>query len=256
MSRSTCFFRNVCAIAFGFVISCGSGSAAELTLHKVSDDVAPVKYSSLGTNVRVSYVSSGGGFAQASNIIDTQPSSVYTFAANDAMPAVIVDLGKPVTLRRIGAMYSAAHVGVDFFVLQAMPGNADNIETLHLSDATFGQLTPVGSVLDEGTGRAVVDFPEMTGRYVLVKWTPTHYHGSFAVAEISLVGETKAPRVTVANVSAATRDGKTVVDPKDLALGKDAKEIPAEGPPAEGPPAELPPHPPFVFTPVLQPTSP
>jgi hypothetical protein len=256
MTVLTSSFRNFYAITFALVLSCGPATAAELTLWRVSDDVQPVNYSSLGTKARVAYVSSGSHSAQASNMIDNEPTSVYSFTANDAAPAVIIDLGKPVTLRRIGAMYSTAHVSVDFFVLQSLPIGTDNLETLRLNDATLTQLTPVGSVLDAGTGRAVVAFPEMAGGYVLGKWTPTHYDRSFTVAEISLVGGSKAARMTVANVSAATRDGKTVVDSKDLALGKEAKEIPSEGPPAEGPPAELPPHPPFVFTPVLQPTSP
>jgi hypothetical protein len=256
MSRLTSFFYKFCAIIFGLTVACGSAFSAELTLHKVSDDVDPVNYSSLGTKARVLYVSSGSVFARASNMIDNQPSSVYSFAADDATPAVVVDLGKPVTLRSIVALYSKAHVAIDFFVLQSLPGNDDNLQTLHLDDAAFAHLTPVGSVLNEGTGRAAVEFPEMTGRYVLVKWTPTHKDKSFEVAEISVVGKTKVPSVTLANVSAATRDARTVVDPKDIALGKDAKEIPSEGPPAEGPPTDLPPHPPFVFTPVLQPTSP
>lgn len=255
MSR-TSSFRKLSVFTFALAIGCGSAFSTELTLHKVSDDVGAINYSSLGTKARVLYVSSGSDFAHASNMIDNQPSSVYSFAAKDAAPAVIVDLGKPATLRSITALYSKAHVAVDFFVLQSLPANYDNLQTLHLDDATFARLAPVGSVLDEGTGRAAVEFPQMMGRYVLVKWTPTHQNESFEVAEISVVGETKVPTVTVANVSVASRDAKTVVDPKDLALGKDAKDIPSEGPPAEGPPTELPPHPPFVFTPVLQPTSP
>ena len=256
MSPSTSSFRTFCAITSSFALGCASSFAAELTLHKVSDDVALVNSSVLRTKARVLYVSSESDFAP-NNMIDNEPASAYSFAANDATPAVIVDLGKTATLRQITALYSKAHVGVDFFVLQSLPGNADNLQTLHLDDAALAHLTPVGSVLDEGTGRAAVDFPEMTGRYVLVKWTPTHQDRSFDVAEISIIGETKVPGLTVANVSAANRaNGNTAIDGKDIALGKDAKEIPSEGPPAEGPATGLPPHPPFVFTPIVQPTSP
>ena len=256
MSLPTLSFRLFCAVGFGLGLSCGSGIASELTLQKISDDLAVRNYGSVGAKARVLYVSSGSNFAQASNMIDNEPTSTYSFAESDAVPAVIVDLGKPMTLRAISALYSKANVAIDFFVLQSLPGNPDNLQTLHLDDAAFARLTPVGSVLDHAAGRAAVEFPQMEGRYLLVKWTPTHREGEFEVAEISITAEKQAPAVTVANVSAARRDGKTTVDPKDIGLGKDAKEIPAEGPPAEGPPAELPPHPPFVFTPVLQPTSP
>jgi hypothetical protein len=48
-------------------------------------------------------------------------------------------------------------------------------------------------------------------------------------------------------------DGK---EAKDLGEGKEAKEMPGEGPPAEGPPPSLPDPPPFVFVPEIIPTSP
>jgi hypothetical protein len=265
MSVSTSFFRKMCAVLCLLFLGYVSGFAAELTLQKVSDDVGVVSYNSsdLHTKARALYVSSGTDLSKANSMIDNQPGSVYSFALNDSTPAVIVDLGKVVTLRRIAAMYSQRHVGVDFFVLQTLPKSlqredaAGIPQTLHLNDAALAKLTPVGSVLDEGNGRTVVDFPEMTGRYVMVRWTPTHQDRSFDVAEISIVGKAKDPGLTIAQVSATARsNGRTVVDPKDMGEGKDAKEIPAEGPPAEGPPAGLPQPPPFVFAPLVQVTSP
>jgi hypothetical protein len=207
---------------------------------------------------RALYVSSGNDLDGANNMIDGQPASTYAFDAADSTPAAIVDLGKVTTLRRISTLYRQQHVAVDFYVLQSLPGSPASAESLRLSEAALASLTPVGSVLDEGAGRAAVDFPEMTGRYILVKWTPTtHQDVAFSVAEISAFGKNRNNSLIVANTarSGIVSDGKTVSDPKDLGLGKDGKEIPAE-PPAEGPPAGLPQPPPFVFIPLVQVTSP
>jgi hypothetical protein len=202
---------------------------------------------------RVLYVTSGDDIIKASNMIDGQPGSTYTFGAADGTPATVIDLGKPTTLRRIVALYAARHAAVDFYVLQSLPG-AQSAQGLQLNDATLAKLTPVGSVLDEGAGRAAVDFPEMTGRYILVKWAPVGQQDApFSVAEISAFGTTT--NLTFAAIgSRINSDGKSV-DPKDYGLGKEAKEIPAEAPPAEGPPVGLPQPPPFVFVPLVQPTS-
>jgi hypothetical protein len=266
MSTSTSFFLRICAGTAGLFISCASAFAAELTLQKVSDDIGLVSYNmtDLHTKARALYVSSGNDLVQANRMIDSVPSSAYSFAVNDATPAVIVDLGRSVTLRRVSALYSQTHVGVDFFVLRSLPTTADEkasasgfSRTLHLDNAAIAKLTPVGSVLDEGTGRATVEFPEMVGRYVMIRWTPTHQDRSFDVAEISVVGKASDPGLTIAQIAAARRgDGKTVVDAKDIGGGKDAKEIPSEAPPAEGPPVGLPQQPPFTFTPLVQETSP
>ena len=202
---------------------------------------------------RALYVTSGDDVSQASNMIDGQPGSSYTFGAADGTPATVIDLGKPTTLRRISALYAPRHVAVDFYVLQSLPGG-QGAQGLRLNDATLAKLTPVGSVLDEGIGRAAVDFPEMSGRYILVKWAPVGQQDApFSVAEISAFGTTA--NLTFAAIgSRINSDGKSV-DPKDYGLGKEAKEIPAEAPPAEGPPVGLPQPPPFVFVPLVQPTS-
>jgi hypothetical protein len=220
---------------------------------------------------RALYVSSGDDLAQANNMIDGQPASSYSFRAGDAMPAAIIDLGKVTTLRRISAVYAPRHVGVDFYVLQSLPdsrtGGAKTREvgapkTLRLDDNMLAKLTPVASVLDEGAGRAAVDFPEMSGRYILVKWAPASQpDAAFSVAEISAFGKNKSTSLIAANTAGANRadiasDGKTVEDGKDFGLGKDAKEIPAEAPPEEGPAVGLPQPPPFVFVPLVQVTSP
>jgi hypothetical protein len=276
MSAFTSSFLKTCTVTCALFLGYVSGFAAELTLQKVSNDAGMVSYnlSDLHTKARALYVSSGNDLAQANSMIDNQPTSVYSFALNDATPAVIVDLGKVATLRRISATYSQRHVGIDFFVLQSLPGSVDRKDAnlsglaktgvpqkLHLDAAALAKLTPVGSVLDEGTGRAAVDFPEMTGRYILVRWAPTHQERSFDVAEISVVGKAIDSGLTIAAVSAATRaNGNDIdakdIDAKDMGAGKDAKEIPSEGPPAEGPAVGLPQPPPFVFAPLVEVTSP
>ena len=123
----------------------------------------------------------------------------------------------------------------------------------------------VGSVVDNGTGRAAIDFPETMGRYVMVKWTPaTPNDSAFSVAEIAAFGEGKGGKLVALNTTASSRegiesDGKTIVDGKDLGEGKDfGKEMPEEGPeaPGEGPPPNLPQPPPFTFVPLIVPTSP
>jgi hypothetical protein len=208
---------------------------------------------------RALYVSSGQDVAQANNMIDGQAASSYTYRADDATPAAVIDLGRPTTLRRISALYAPRHVAVDFYVLESLPGapNAQAPQTLRLNEGTFAKLTPVGSVLDEGAGRAAVDFPEMSGRYILVKWAPVgQQDAAFSVAEISAFSSNAKASLTLASAAVGTRgDGKSI-DPKDYGLGKEAKEIPAEAPPAEGPPVGLPQPPPFVFVPLVQPTSP
>jgi hypothetical protein len=261
MSATTSSILKLGTVACVLIVGSASGFGADLVLQKVSTDVGLVSYNvaDLHTKAAVAYVSSGNTFSGANRMIDNEPGSVYSFAAGDRTPAVIVDLGRVINLRRISAAYSQRHVLVDFFVLQSLPGSALP-EKLRLDDAALAKLTPVGSALDESAGRASVDFPEMSGRYVLIRWTPTHEDRSFDVAEISVVGKAVDNDLTIAQVSATARnsrtDGKDFGSAKDFASGKDAKEIPGEAPPAEGPPVGLPQPPPFVFVPLVQPTSP
>jgi hypothetical protein len=235
--------------------------ARKLSAEEQSETFGLISYNLTDVHAksRALYVSSGDDLVEANNMIDGQPASSYSFRAGDAMPATVIDLGKVTTVRRISAIYAPRRVGIDFYVLQSLPGGA--LKTLRLDDNMLGKLTPVASVLDEGDGRAAVDFPEMSGRYILVKWTPvTHQDAGFSVAEISAFGKNKSSSLIAANTAGANRagivsDGKTIADGKDFGLGKDAKEIPAEAPPEEGPPVGLPQPPPFVFVPLVQPTS-
>jgi hypothetical protein len=215
----------------------------------------------LHAKARALYVSSGADPKQANNMIDDQPATTYAFGATDATPTAVLDLGKVTTLRRISAIYSPRAGNIDFFVLQALPNTAS--DALHLDGSVLNAMTHVGSVTD-GSGRAAVDFPETSGRYIVLKWTAASQEGTpFSVAEVAAFGGIKDGSLLAANKVhiAAERlesDGKAIQDGKDLGEGKDAKDIPAEGAeaPAEGPGPGLPQPPPFTFIPEIVPTSP
>ena len=242
--------------------------ARKLSVDEKSETFALINYSltDLHAKSRAAYVSSGDDLRQANNMIDDQPATDYSFASSDATPAAIIDLGKVTTLRRISTLYSPRHVSVDFFILQSLPGAgqgnkapASSPKTLRLDDSALAKLTPVGSIMDEGSGRAAINFPEMSGRYIMVKWTPaTQQDTAFSVAEISAFGGNKTASLIASNTSSASRgevasDGRTVREGKDFGEAKDAKEIPSEAPPAEGPPVTLPQPPPFTFVPEVSP---
>jgi hypothetical protein len=204
---------------------------------------------------RALYISSGDDLKQANNMIDDQPATGYSFSPKDNTPAAIVDLGKTTSLRRISAIYSSQQGKMDFYVLQSLPGNAQENapKNLRVDDAELANLEPVGSTSD-GSGRAAIDFPETTGRYIMLKWTPaTKPDTAFTVAEVAAFGGTKssgllAANTIVGNERAVSSDGKTVAEGKDFKdLG--GKEVPEE--PAEGPPPTLPDPPPFVFIPLI-----
>jgi hypothetical protein len=226
-----------------------------------ADSFALVSYNltDVHTRARALYVSSGDDTRQANNMIDDQPATAYSFATNDASPTAVIDLGKTTTLRRISAIYSAQEGSVDFFVLQKLPAT-QSTKTMRLDDRALNGMKPVGTVAN-GSGRAAIDFPETTGRYIVMKWTPITQPGaSFSVAEVAAFGGNKEDGLLAANTVSANgeqieSDGKTVQEGKDFG---DAKDIPAEGAeaPAEGPPPALPPPPPFTFVPELVPTSP
>lgn len=242
--------------------------------------------SDLHAKARALYVSSATDVKEANNMIDDQPASAFNFAAEDAAPMAIIDLGKVTQLSRLSAIYSPRPGTVDFYVLQSLPNEqrSENVgvaaappqmnpavvsatvapNTYTLSEAAFSNMKPVGSVTNtEGQGRASVDFPTTSGRYVILKWTPaSRADGNFSVAEIAAFGGSKkSDQMIVAEgppEGTQYADGKTVLDGKTMLDGKD---IPAEGPeepmpPAEGPPPNLPQPPPFTFIPEVPPTSP
>jgi hypothetical protein len=221
-----------------------------------------VNLSDVHAKSRALYVSSGDEIREANNMIDDQSATTYTFAPNDPEPTAIIDLGKMTSLRRITAVYTPRPGTVNFYVLQSLPGNGS--KTIKLDDAALARMKAVGSVTD-GTGRAAIDFPETTGRYILVKWEgAAEPDTAFSVAEIAAFGGSRGGNLIAANTTAAnpeveSADGKDMADAKDLGSGKDfGKEMPEEGPesPAEGPTDPLPPPPPFTFVPEVLPNSP
>jgi hypothetical protein len=231
-----------------------------------SDSFAFVNYNltDLHAKARALYVSSGDQVKDANNMIDDQPSTIYRFAADDASPTAVIDLGKVTKLSRISALYSPRHGNVEFVVLESLPGSQPEgaPKVLKLDDAVMAHMKPVGIVMDNGTGRAAVDFPETTGRFIMVKWAAANQDTPFSVSEITAFGAAKKGNLVAANTTASARengqfDSKDFGDGKDFGDAKDfGKEMPEEGPPAEGPPPPLPPPPPFTFVPEVLPLSP
>jgi len=134
-----------------------------VSVQEKPDNLALISYSltDLHARSRALYVSSGEDFKQANNMIDDQPATSFTFAATDPAPVAIIDLGKVTRLRRISALYSPRSGNMDFFVLQSLPGAAaeNPTQTLRFDDSAVADLKLVGSVVDDGRGRAAIDFP-------------------------------------------------------------------------------------------------
>ncbi len=239
--------------------------ARQARVENRSESFALINYNltDVHARARALYVSSGDDLKQANNMIDDQPATNYSFSPHDAIPTAVIDLGKATTLRRISALYSPGSGNLDFFVLRALP-NSSKTQSLHLDDTTLGAMQHVGSVTD-GSGRAAVDFPATSGRYIVLKWTPAAQGEPFSVAEVAAFGGEKNGSLLAANtvdtsLAQTESDGKTIQDGKDLGEGKD---IPSEGAdnqgadnPAEGPAPNLPETPPFTFVPEVLPTSP
>jgi hypothetical protein len=241
--------------------------AQKIAASSAADAVAKASYNlaDLHARARTIFVSSGDDLKLAHNMIDGQPTTSYTFAANDAAPAAIIDLGRSISVNRISTFSTPGSAVVTFYVLGAL--RADNTEdpasTLRINPQTLAAFKIVRTGSDAGSGRVAVNFAETTGRYVMLVWTPSTQNASFSVAEVAVFGPASNARLLAANTSGNNAsdisDDKTVRDSKDI---KDfSKEIPGEGPaeeqaPAEGPAPELPRPPPFVFIPRVVPTSP
>lgn len=260
------------------LLSASSVLASDLVLQKVPatpERVSTASKSNLGpqasfalmnynvrTTARALYVSSGDDVKLANKMIDDQAATSFGFSASDNSPVTIIDLGKVSTVRRLSAIYSPRATAIDFYVLQSLPGVDDenSPNSLTLDEKTLAKMKVVGSAIDDGTqGRATIDFPAASGRYVMLRWTPAaHSDTPFTVAEVSAYSPSRG------NLLASNRDfstARTTVDSKDVADSKDVsdnKDIPEEAPPqppAEGPPPALPPPPPFTFIPQLTPQS-
>ncbi len=234
-------------------------------------------FSDLHAKARALYVSSGD-VTQANNMIDDQPATAYKFAIADAAPTAVIDLGQERNLSRLSAIYAAQPGSVDFYVLRSLPMGtpnesaqsdeasvqqvanvsqaADLPASLKISENAFAGMKPVGSVVSAGEGRASVNFPEVVGRYVMLKWHPTHAQGeAFSIAQVAAFGVSKHATTGRNAEGEEMTDGKEAMDGKGVFDGKD---IPAEGKeeaqaPAEGPPPALPQPPGFTFIPEATP---
>ena len=230
-------------------------------------------FSDVHAKARGLYVSSGDA-NRVNYMLDDQPATAYQFAHDDAAPTAVIDLGRERNLSRLSAVYSAQPGNVEFYVLRNLP-TGETVEqsglqpianvsqgsglpsSLKISEEAFAGLKPVGSVVNTGEGRASVNFPPVTGRYVMLKWHPATLHGeAFSIAQVAAFGP--AQRGTAVGEADRAMDGKEAFDGKSIL---DNKDIPAEGPeeaqaPAEGPPPALPQVPPFTFIPQVPPTSP
>ena len=254
-----------------------------------STSFALIKYNFTDLHVRArALYASSGDLKQANNMLDDQPGSAFRFATGDAAPTAVIDLGRQRSVSRISAIYADQPGSVEFFVLNRLPveqsaadsdqsavqkisnppQTADLPSTLKLSEKALTDLKPVGSVVSTNKGRASVDFPATTGRYIVLKWHPASVEGGeFSVAQVAAFGTSLHPRT---GQDAGNVDVEDASDGKETADGKsilDDKNIPAEGldsaealPPGEGPPPALPDVPPFTFipqvVPVVPPTSP
>ena len=242
-------------------------------------------FTDVHTKARGLYVSSGDP-KTITNMIDDQPATAYQFAPGDMAPTAVIDLGRERTLSRISAVYSAQPGSVDFYVLDGLPlgepnetagsndsavqkisnsgQTADLPAHLKIGEKDFSGMKSVGSVVNTNEGRASVDFPATTGRYVMLKWHPASTQGkAFSVAQVAAFGISRQGSANQESEASRRTSSHELADGKELAVGKnilDNKEIPAEGPgaeaPAEGPPPPLPPVPPFTFIPEVPPTSP
>lgn len=263
----------------GCLLVCASTvCASEIVLQKVPDAASEISSSSkanLGpqasfalinykvrTASRALYVSSGSDLKLANNMIDDQAATSFGFLPTDNSPVAIIDLGKLSTVRRLSAVYSPRATAIDFYVLQSLPGvNGDNSpDSLKLDEKAIAKLKTVGSAIDDGTqGRAAIDFPATSGRYVMVRWTPAaHSDTPFTVAEVSAFSPSNGNLLASNRDFSSTRttgDSKDIADSKDVGESKDLPEVGA-GPPGEGPPPPpLAPPPPFTFIPQLSPQS-
>lgn len=282
MKTFACSLMRVCGPT-GLLLCAGlNGFAADVVLQKVPLPTVAAssgaKQSHLGpqatfalinydvqdqNRTRTLYVSSGNDLAAANSIIDDQVATSFGFSAEDRTPTAIIDLGKNRSVRRLSVTYSARPGSMDFYVLQSLPGTVEGepADARKLDSSALTSLKRASSVVDDGTlGHAVVDFPAVTGRYLMVRWnSASQAEGAFTMAEVAAFG-TGGGNLLASNVNFASNptttqrtddvDSKDIGDSKDVA---DSKDIPEEGP--QPPPPGLPQTPMFTFIPQLVPVS-
>src|SRR5205814_6434841 len=157
-----------------------------------AEDVAKANYNlaDLHAKARTIFVSSGDDLKLAYSMIDGQPGTAYAFAANDAAPAAIIDLGRSVSVRRISTFSTPGSAAVTFYVFGDLPAN--NTENppsaLRIDPQTLAAFKIVRTGSDYGSCRVAVLFAEYIGRYVMLVWTPSTQNANFSVAEVAVFG--------------------------------------------------------------------
>src|SRR5256886_3249545 len=201
-----------------------------------AEAVAKANYNlaDLHVKARTIFVSSGDDLKLANNMIDGQPGTAYAFAANDAAPATIIDLGHFVSVNRISTSSTPGSAVVTFYVLGALPADytGNSASALRIDSHMLAAFKTVGTSSDDGN--VAVNFEETTGRSVMLVWTPSTQNANFSVAEVAVFGPASNARLLAANTggnnASDTSKDKTVRDSKDTKdFSKDlSKEIPEE----------------------------
>ena len=127
-------------------------------------------FSDVHARARGLYASSGD-VNLLNSMIDDQPATAYQFASYDAAPTAVIDLGRERNLSRLAAIYAPRPGSVDFYILRNIPigiseesfsnnanvqqianggQNTDPPASLRISEKTFAELKPVGSVISTG----------------------------------------------------------------------------------------------------------
>src|SRR5438034_207348 len=127
-----------------------------------ADAMAKANYNlaDLHAKARTIFVSSGDDLKLAYNMIDGQPGTAYGFAANDAAPAAIFDLGHFVSVNRISTFSTPSSAAVTFYLLGALPGNnTGNLESsLRIDPQTLAAFRIIGNNRsDTSDGKTVRD---------------------------------------------------------------------------------------------------
>ncbi len=182
-----------------------------------------VDFGNAAAQARVTKVSSGGGPAEADQMLDGNLRTNYTFAVSDRRPTAVIDLGTNRTLTRASMAFHAGPGRLDFY-LSPDPDSHTNIvrrnpsysgQTAQVpevsSDDVPASREPVATIQSTGGAglrRVTVGFAGHTGRFLTVVFTPA------GGAESSTPPTRRA-----------TSDGK---DFKDTAADyKDFKDMPA-----------------------------
>jgi hypothetical protein len=143
---------------------------------RATTEPADYDWAKLQTGARVAYVSSGSRLLTG-RMIDNDLHSVFKFSASDSAPTVIVELAQTERLHRIAAVFKAGNAKVDFYLLDQLPKNPRDLQSMK----------PFATVTDApgATGETSVDFAPNNARYVALRWVRNDPNEPIEVAEIS-----------------------------------------------------------------------